>query len=119
MATKPNKPSGSVMKKPKSEDQLWGPAKPVRQSMRKIKSARAASQASRATIKKENRPIAAAKPKPVASPARARATYAAVPVAKTMKKTYSAQAKAYNKTLKKVKGDATKIPCFTMGRNTY
>jgi hypothetical protein len=34
-------------------------------------------------------------------------------------KTGSAQAKAYNKTLKKVKGDATKIPGFTMGRNTY
>jgi hypothetical protein len=31
----------------------------------------------------------------------------------------SSQAKAYNKTLKKVKGDATKIPGFTMGRNTY
>ncbi len=34
-------------------------------------------------------------------------------------KTGSAQAKAYDKTLKKAKGDATKIPGFTMGRNTY
>jgi len=90
MATKPNKPSVSWVKKPKSEDQLWGAAKPVRQKAKKAPaSARAASQASRAMVKKENRPAAAA------------------------------QAKAYNKTLKKVKGDATKIPGFTMGRNTY
>ena len=110
MATKPNKPSGSGMKKPKSEDQLWGPAKPVPQSMRKIKSARAASQASRAMVKKENRP-AAAMSKTTAKPGRSRAVGADV--------AGSAQAKAYNKTLKKVKGDATKIPGFTMGRNTY
>jgi len=115
MATKPNKPSVSRMKKPKkssskSEDQLWSAAKPVRQSMRKIKSARASSQVSRAMVKKENRP-AAAMSKTTVKPGRSRAVGADV--------AGSAQAKAYNKTLKKVKGDATKIPGFTMGRNTY
>ena len=115
MATKPNKPSNSRMNKPKpkSEDQLWGPAKPFAQKgpvKKRPVSARAASQASRAMVKKENRP-AAAMSKTTAKPGRSRAVGADV--------AGSAQAKAYNKTLKKVKGDATKIPGFTMGRNPY